>query len=127
MVQRNYSKKGRGSSRGSRGSRVASKKSKSSHGPEVIPGKCCDATLHGLNHWYKEMFEKLGWMVLAHSRGMTDKIQTYLNSLERLHMALEQKIAKMQDADNKEDLTVMLKNVEELLSHSQKDFNPLKN
>ena len=37
-------------------------------------------------------------------------------------MALEQKIAKIHDADKKEDLTIMLKNVEELLSHSQKDF-----
>ena len=119
---RHYSRKGKGSSRASRGSRVASKKSKSTRGAEVIPGKCCDATMNGLHNWYKEMFEKLGWMVLAHSRGMTDKIQTYLNSLQRLHTALEQKIAKMHDADNKEDLIIMLKNVEELISHSQKDF-----
>ena len=119
MTREKYSRKGRGTSRGSR---AASKKSKSTRGPKAIPGKCCDATTQGLHNWYKEMFEKLGWMVLAHSRGMTDKIQTYLNSLERLLMALQQKIAKMRDPDNKEDLVIMLKNVEELLSHSQKDF-----
>ena len=38
------------------------------------------------------MFQNLGWMVLANSRGMTDKITTYKNSLYRLKMALEQKI-----------------------------------
>jgi hypothetical protein len=119
------SRKGRGS-RSSQEPRQDSKKSKMTHGTEPIPGKCCDSTTIGLHNWYKDMFEKLGWMVLAHSRGMTDKIQTYLNSLERLHMALQQKIAKMRDPDNKEDLVIMLKNVEELLSHSQKDFNPLK-
>ena len=124
MTQRHYTRKGRGPSHGSRASRGSrvSKKSNVTHVPDVIPGTCCDATMHGLHQWYKEMFEKLGWMVLAHSRGMTDKIQTYLNSLQRLHMALEQKIAKIHDADDKEDLTIMLKNVEELLSHSQKDF-----
>lgn len=122
MAQRYYTRKGRGPSHGSRGSRVSKKTNVGIHVPEVIPGKCCDATMHGLYQWYKEMFEKLGWMVLAQSRGMTDKIQTYLNSLQRLHMALEQKISKIHDADKKEDLTIMLKNVEELLSHSQKDF-----
>ena len=124
MARRYYTRKGKGPSqrsRASHGSRV-SKKSNGTHVPDVIPGKCCDATMHGLYNWYKEMFEKLGWMVLAQSRGMTDKIQTYLNSLQRLHMALEQKITKIHDADKKEDLTIMLKNVEELLSHSQKDF-----
>jgi hypothetical protein len=31
--------------------------------------------MSGLNQWYTEMFEKLGWMVLAKSwRGMNDKI-----------------------------------------------------
>ena len=40
--------------------------------------KCSSkATMHGLNKWYEKMFEELGWMVLAHNRGMTDKIHHY--------------------------------------------------
>jgi predicted ATP-binding protein involved in virulence len=90
---------------------------------ESIPGKCCDATMYGINHWYHEMFEKLGWMILAKSRGMTDKIQTYLNSLHRLHTAIEQKIEKVHDIDHKNDLKIMLENVTILLQHSEMDLS----
>ena len=48
--------------------------------------KCCKATFHAINHWYKEEFEKLGWMVLANHRGMDDKIMHYKKSLDRLHL-----------------------------------------
>ena len=55
MAQRYYTRKGRGPSHGSR---VSKKSNVGIHVPEVIPGKCCDATMHGLYQWYKEMFEK---------------------------------------------------------------------
>jgi len=89
---------------------------------EHLPGKCCDATMKGLHHWYTEMFEKLGWMVLAKSKGMTDKIQTYLHSIDRLHIAIEQKAKKIHDIDHKNDLHIMLENVRILRDHCQKDF-----
>ena len=85
-------------------------------------GECCDATFHGLNHWYVHMFEKLGWMILAKDRGMTDKTTTYLHSLKRLKMALEQKMKKTRDPDHKEDLKIMHHNVCILCEHAEKDL-----
>ena len=87
-----------------------------------IPGTCCETTFKGLNRWYKSVFEKLGWMVLAHERGMTDKVKVYVNSVYRIHMAIDQKMKKTEDKDRLEDLRVMKKNVQILLNHVQKDF-----
>ena len=87
-----------------------------------IPGTCCETTFKGLNRWYKSVFEKLGWMVLAHERGMTDKVKVYVNSVYRIHMAIDQKMKKTEDKDRLEDLRVMKKNVQILLVHVQKDF-----
>lgn len=89
---------------------------------EVLPGKCCNETMHGLNHWYTECFEKFGWTILAKSRGATDEVQVYINSVSRLKIAIEQKINKVHDKDHKDDLEIMHKNVSILLEHSKKDF-----
>ncbi len=88
-----------------------------------IPGKCCETTMKGLNSWYKSVFEKLGWMILAKEHGMTDKVKVYVNSIYRIHMAIDQRIKKTSDSDRMEDLRIMKKNVEILLAHVQKDFN----
>jgi hypothetical protein len=85
-------------------------------------GECCDATFTGINHWHKHMFENLGWMILAKSHGMTDKTTTYLNSLKRLKMAIEQKMKAMHDKDKKEDLKIMHHNVCILIEHAEKDL-----
>lgn len=87
-----------------------------------IPGTCCETTFKGLNRWYKSVFEQLGWMVLAKQYGMTDKVNVYVNSVYRIHMAIEQKMKKTEDKDRMEDLRVMKKNVQILLTHVQKDF-----
>jgi predicted ATP-binding protein involved in virulence len=85
-------------------------------------GECCDATFHGLHHWYKHVFEHLGWMILAKDRGMTDKTTTYLSSLKRLKMALEQKLKSTRDHDKKEDLKIMHHNTCILIEHAEKDL-----
>ena len=83
---------------------------------------CCPATMHGLHKWYEAMFEKLGWMVLAKSRGHTDKIVSYMKSLFRLRKALQQKIAKIGEKDRKDDLEIMCHNLDILIAHAEYDF-----
>ena len=87
-----------------------------------IPGKVGDVTMKGINRWFKSVFEKLGYMILAKSKGMTDKIQVYINSVHRLKQAIEEKKNKVYDADKVEDLRIMSANLDVLLKHIHKDF-----
>lgn len=87
-----------------------------------IPGRCCETTYKGLQRWYKSVFEQLGWMILAKDRGMSDKISVYVNSIYRIHMAIQQKMVSTIDQDRIQDLKIMEKNIKVLLYHVQKDF-----
>jgi hypothetical protein len=87
-----------------------------------MPGKVGDVTMKGINRWFKSVFEQLGYMVLAKSKGMSDKIQVYINSVHRLKQAIEDKKTKVYDADKVEDLRIMSANLDVLLKHIHKDF-----
>lgn len=87
-----------------------------------IPGKVGDVTLKGIHRWYKSVFEQLGYMILAKSKGMTDKTQAYINSVHRLKQAIEDKKNKVYDADKVEDLRIMSAHLDVLLKHIHKDF-----
>ena len=79
-------------------------------------------TLCVLHHWYEAMFEKLGWMILANGNGWHDKVATYKNSVHRLCEAITKKIKEVRDADQKDDLKIMLQNVMGLKEHIARDF-----
>jgi hypothetical protein len=83
---------------------------------------CCEVTYWGVNEWYKEKFEKLGWMVLAKYRGYHDKIAEYKNSLARLKRALEHKLTHLRDKDKIDDLKIMHQNICILIDHVDKYF-----
>jgi len=81
-----------------------------------------EVTFAGLNKWYVMEFEKLGWMILAKHRGYTDKVTTYLMSLQRLKEALEHKLTHLKEDDRKDDVHIMLNNLSILMDHANKDL-----
>ena len=68
-------------------------------------------TFHGLHHWHKAMFEKLGWMVLAKAKGYSDKLAVYKNSIGHLAKSLEHVMGEYESANRKHDLRVLHMNV----------------
>jgi hypothetical protein len=80
------------------------------------------ATYIGLHQWFKSEYEKLGWMVLAKSKGMHEKVRVYVHSVQRLHDHLECKIKDTMDKDRLDDLTIMFNDVKILLAHCKRDF-----
>ena len=74
------------------------------------------ATFHGLHHWHKEIFEKLGWMVLAKAKGMDYKISVYKKSIDHLIKSIKHVSAEYEEADRKHDLNVLLMQAECLKS-----------
>jgi len=99
-----------------------SMKSKRNMKNRTIKKTCCEATYSGLHKWFVHMFEHLGWMLLARSHGRTDKIMTYKNSLQNLKRDLEERIKYMKDADKKQDLTILHRDLLILIDHVNKDF-----
>jgi hypothetical protein len=83
------------------------------------------ATFKGLTKWYKSEFEKLGWMVLAAERDpsnslMKKKVAVYKESLDRLREKLECKIMTVEEKDRRDDLEIMLRDLNVLIAHVKK-------
>ena len=54
-----------------------------------------DVTYDGLQCWSKHMFEKLGWIVLAHDEGDKKHVNNYIENLEYLLKHVEHKILSL--------------------------------
>jgi hypothetical protein len=89
-----------------------------------------DTTKLSLEMWMKHEFEHLGWMVLAKEKSMDEsrseqernlmknKVNVYCESLTGLKIALEQKVATLDqpcDKSDKEDLLAVHRSVKILI------------
>jgi hypothetical protein len=81
-----------------------------------------DITFHGLNQWYKNLFEKLGWMVLKFKKGNQDKVKQYTKSIEHFLLIADKKLDQTQDFDQKQDILIMINDVISLFEHVKEDF-----
>jgi hypothetical protein len=64
-------------------------------------------TFIGLQHWFEETCDKLGWVVLGKGRGYDHKVDAYRNTLENIRDSVEHVIKDYQDPDRKHDLKVL--------------------
>jgi hypothetical protein len=69
-------------------------------------------TFHGLHHWYKAEFEKLGWMVLAKEKGMDYKVANYKRAIGHLLKSIDHVSNEYEEHDRKHDLAVLRMNTE---------------
>jgi len=80
-----------------------------------------DTTRQSLHHWFKHLFEHLGWMVLCKSRSVDEsnseqertlcknKVELYCDEITGFLIALDEKKATLVDVDSKNDLDVLSK------------------
>jgi alcohol dehydrogenase class IV len=82
-----------------------------------------NVTFHNLHEWRKAEFEKLGWMVLAKAKGMKSKTNQYKKSIKALKQSIEKAKHELKEPDRLRDLNIMMKQVDVLQKHVNKDFH----
>ena len=81
-----------------------------------------ESTYQGLHGSYKHAFERLGWTVLSHAKGLKTKVSEYKRSVDRLIKSIETVKKEYKDHNRIHDLNVLLENAKVLQAHVQKDF-----
>ena len=64
-------------------------------------------TMMGIHSWYKCMFQKLGWMVLAKGKGYDHKIENYKISIANLLKTIDHVSKEYESKNRKHDLNVL--------------------
>lgn len=68
------------------------------------------STVCHLHKWFKRVFEKLGWIVLASGEDKeSHRVEEYVHCLEKLYTELTLKINEVECKDTKTDLRLMQK------------------
>jgi len=80
-------------------------------------------TFYGLHKWECYLFQKLGWVAKSLQQGNELKVTAYVDSINRLEMALHNKIARTHCPDRQDDLQCLLNNVDCLKHCSNILFN----
>jgi hypothetical protein len=68
-------------------------------------------TFYGLHRWYKRIFEKVGWLVLAKAKGYTGKIEEYKRGIARFLKTVDHVSGEYSNVDRKHDLNVLKMNM----------------
>lgn len=88
----------------------------------TIKGCAHDPTYLSLLLWYNSSFEKFGLMFLEKHNGYSDKVSSYKTDVMRLRDCISKKHSNMNAPSKKEDLRIMLDNIEVLIKQIHKNF-----
>jgi hypothetical protein len=69
------------------------------------------------------MMSQLGWMVIAHAKGMKDRMVMYKHSMKDLLATIDNVSAEYESANRKHDLNVIRMNTEVLLDYVNTHFS----
>jgi predicted nuclease of restriction endonuclease-like (RecB) superfamily len=86
-----------------------------------------DMTIYGIHKWYGIMFEKLGWIVLAHKNKDKTRLEEYYRSLLKLYVSIQLKKKSCTHNDRKQDFEIMSNNLKILVNHFKdvRKHNPI--
>lgn len=73
-----------------------------------------ETSFHGINSWYNHMFEKFGWMTLAHRDGDDTHIVYFCHNIELLIQHIEDKIKYYKKLTKKEKNIGIMDKIEDL-------------
>jgi hypothetical protein len=84
-----------------------------------------EVTYYGLMKWYSHEVGKFGWMITLALNNTEDefrkkKINLYLESLNELYAAIDNKIKNVQEVDRKNDLQIIQNNLSKFISVANK-------
>lgn len=77
-----------------------------------------------LERWLDELFQKLGWMVLAIDENNKSKLNNYVSSIQRIKNLICEKIIIVNNHDSKNNLQLLYENVQVLENFVNKIINP---
>ena len=80
------------------------------------------ATMHQLSGWFRAMYEKLGWMVLAKAKGLNSKVAEYKKNVAHLVSSIEHVKSEYTDMNRIHDLNVLHMEANVLLKYVNKHF-----
>ena len=81
-----------------------------------------ESTYHGLENWFSNLFERLGWMVLAKEHHDANKLQCYIDSIDKWTRMATHKRNDTKYDEKREDLDIMLRKMTVLTTFVRKNL-----
>ena len=83
-------------------------------------------TINELEKWNHQLYKKLGWITYAHENGNNDKVVSFIISIKKLILSINDRLKIIKNDDIRLDLNYLLHKVKHLYKISNELFNSKK-